>query len=281
MYTVLFEKIAKRAAVIRNEGDFTDDETGLLRCGKCSEPKQQVVDVYFAHKKIVAFRACRCEREADAREKTALAEHDRRQRQKQLDMGIKSEAFKGYTFDSDDKRNIETTKLCCQFVRHFAEFEALSTGLLFCGDVGGGKSFFAGCIANALIKRNIPVLFTSLRDLVDNRQAAKYCGEELIDLKMYRLFVLDDVGSERLNKADLDTAFCIVDDIYLLQRPLIVTTNLTISQIDNPSSQEIARLYSRIRERAPKAVFISNKKQNRLTEAKAKLAIIDKILGGE
>ena len=281
MITDLIETIAKRAAVIRNEGDYTDDETGLLRCGRCGEPKQQIVDVYFAHKKIVAFRACRCEREADAREKTALAEHDRRQRQEQLDMGIKSEAFKGYTFDSDDKRNIETTKLCCQFVRHFAELEALSAGLLFCGDVGGGKSFFAGCISNALIKRGVPVLCTSLRDLVDNRLAAKFRGEELIDLKAYRLFVLDDVGTEKLNKADLDAAFAVVDNIYLLKKPLIVTTNLTVSQIDNPSSQEIARLYSRIRERAPKAVFISNKKQNRLTEAKKKQEAVDKILSGK
>ena len=32
-----------------------------------------------------------------------------------------------------------------------------NTGLLLFGDVGTGKSFFAGCIANALLDRDVPV----------------------------------------------------------------------------------------------------------------------------
>ena len=116
MITDLIETIAKRAAVIRNKGDFTDDETGLLRCGRCGEAKQQIVDINFAHRKIVAFRACRCVRESDQKEKAALAEYDKRQRQELLNRGIKSEVFKSYTFDSDDMRNTEATKVCSQFV---------------------------------------------------------------------------------------------------------------------------------------------------------------------
>ena len=36
-----------------------------------------------------------------------------------------------------------------------------NTGLLLFGDVGTGKSFFAGCIANALLDRDVPVLMTN------------------------------------------------------------------------------------------------------------------------
>ena len=34
------------------------------------------------------------------------------------------------------------------------------SGLLIWGDVGTGKSFFAGCIANALLEKGVPVLMT-------------------------------------------------------------------------------------------------------------------------
>lgn len=273
----LIEEIKKRAAAIRKEGDYINPDTGLLFCGVCNEPKQQIIDTHLI-KPFPAFRECRCEREQRQKEREALNRYDREQRKIELDKGIKTEAFKSFTFDRDDRRNIETTKLCCEYVRHFADMEKLSSGLLFYGDVGGGKSFYAGCIANALTKRSIPVLFTSLRDLVDNRQAAKYKGAELWDLKAYRLFVLDDIGAEKLNRADLDTAFSVIDDIYLLQRPLIVTTNLTVAQLRTPDNQEIARLYSRILERCPKPLFVDNREHNRTTAADEKRKQIDTIL---
>lgn len=274
----LIEEIKKRAAAIRKEGDYINPDTGLLFCGVCNEPKQQIIDTHLI-KPFPAFRECRCEREQRQKEREASDRYDREQRHKELVKGIKTEAFKGFTFDKDDKRNIAVTKVCCEFVRHFAEAEKISSGILFYGDVGGGKSFYAGCIANALIKRGVPVLFTSLRDLVDNRQAAKYNKDvERIDLKSYRLFVLDDIGAEKLNRADLDTAFSVIDDIYLLQRPLIVTTNLTVAQLRTPDNQETARLYSRILERCPKPVFVDNREHNRTTAADEKRKQIDTIL---
>ena len=267
-----FEKISEQQSkrVVRGD-EYKDEASGLIMCGKCKEPLQcRVRGMTFP---VV----CRCEREADEKIKKQLDEYQYLQRQKQLNAGVKADAFKVYTFDRDDKRNIPITKICCDYIRHWRKMEQISGGLLFYGDVGGGKTFYAGCIANALIKRSVPVLFTSLRDLVDNRQAAKYKGAELWNLKEYRLFVLDDIGAEKLNRADLDSAFQVIDDIYLLQKPLIVTTNLDLEQLRTPNNQEIARLYSRILERCPKPVFVGNKR-NRLTAADEKQKQLDAIL---
>lgn len=277
MINNLIEEIKKRAKAIRKEGDYIDPDTGLLHCGVCHEPKQQIV-IPHNHRAFPAVRECRCEREQRQKEKEVLDRYDREQHQKELDKGIKAESFKGFTFDRDDKRNITVSKLCCDYVRHFAEAEQISSGLLFYGDVGGGKSFYAGCIANALIKRGVPVLFTSLRDLVDNRQAAKYKGAELIGLQGYRLFVLDDIGAEKLNRTDLDTAFSVIDDIYNTKKPMIVTTNLTIAQIEKPDNLDIARIYTRIRERSPKSVFVDNSNYNRIKTAEEKRKRINTIL---
>lgn len=268
-----YEKIADRQAErTAQSGEYKDEATGLIMCNKCKEPLQCCI-----RGKLFPI-ICRCEREKDKKIKAQLDEYEHIQQQKQLVSGIKADAFKAYTFDKDDKRNIPITKLCCDYIRHWREMEQISGGLLFYGDVGGGKTFYAGCIANALIKREVPVLFTSLRDLVDNRQAAKYKGAELWDLKEYRLFVLDDIGAEKLNRADLDTAFQVIDDIYLLQKPLIVTTNLDLEQLRTPNNQEIARLYSRILERCPKPIFVDNSKKNRITAADEKQKQINEIL---
>ena len=268
-----FEKIADRQAErTAQSGEYKDEATGLIMCSKCKEPLQCCI-----RGKLFPI-ICRCEREKDKKIKAQLDEYEHIQQQKQLVSGIKAEAFKAYTFDNDDRRNVSISKLCCDYIRHWQEVEQISGGLLFYGDVGGGKTFYAGCIANALIKRSIPVLFTSLRDLVDNRQAAKYKGAELWDLKEYRLVVIDDIGTEKLNRADLDTAFQVIDDVYLLQKPLIVTTNLTLEQLRKPNNQEIARLYSRILERCPKPVFVDNSQRNRITAADEKQKQIDEIL---
>lgn len=277
MIEQLIEQIKKRADAIRREGDYIDQKTGLLHCGVCGEPKQKVVDPHICPPFPVRLE-CRCERQQSQREKEALDRYQQELRQKELFRGIKSEAFRRFTFSRDDSRHPEISKLCCDYVRSFREMEALSGGLLFYGDVGGGKSFYAGCIANALIKRGVPVLFTGLRDLIDNRQAAKYRGEPPVALKNYRLFVLDDIGTENLNRADLETAFSVVDDIYLLNRPLIVTTNLTLPQLETPSNQEAARLYSRIRERCPKSVFVDNQQYNRIASTKERCRQMDELL---
>ena len=42
-----------------------------------------------------------------------------------------------------------------------------NTGLLLFGDVGTGKSFFAGCIANALLDRDVPVLMTNFPTILN------------------------------------------------------------------------------------------------------------------
>ena len=43
------------------------------------------------------------------------------------------------------------------YADHWPEAFKCNVGLLLFGDVGTGKSFAAGCVANALLDRDIPV----------------------------------------------------------------------------------------------------------------------------
>lgn len=53
------------------------------------------------------------------------------------------------------------------YVEHWNEARANNTDLILFGDVGTGKSFFAGCIANALLDRDIPVLMTNFPTILN------------------------------------------------------------------------------------------------------------------
>ena len=82
---------------------------------------------------------------------------------------------------------------------------AENIGLLLWGDVGTGKSFFAGCIANALMEKEIPVCMTNFARII-NDLASRFEGRnEYIDrLFRYPLLILEDFGVERSTYCGLE-----------------------------------------------------------------------------
>lgn len=61
------------------------------------------------------------------------------------------------------------------YVDHWPEAFKRNIGLLLFGNVGTGKSFLAGCIANALLDQDVPVLMTSF-PTVPARLVRDVCG---------------------------------------------------------------------------------------------------------
>ena len=102
-------------------------------------------------------------------------------------------------------------------------------GILFYGDVGTGKSFYACCIGNKLLNEGKKVLITSLGRLAKNRLDKTTLTT---DLSKFDLIIIDDLGVENDSTA---TVYNIVDDIYRFGINLIVTTNLSPEQLKNPT----------------------------------------------
>ena len=90
--------------------------------------------------------------------------------------GLQDRTFFGYTFANCDEMQ-PCARYAHRYVGHFAEFQKNGQGLLFWGDVGTGKTFLAGCIANALMEKNISVLMTSFPKLL-NALGGIYSGEK-------------------------------------------------------------------------------------------------------
>jgi len=135
--------------------------------------------------------------------------------------------------------------------------KAENLGYLLWGNVGTGKSYFAGCIANALMEQEIPVRMTNFAAILNDLQRSPYmpfsAGTEgrndyISKLCAYPLLILDDFGMERGTEYGLEQVYNVVDSRYRSRKPLIVTTNLTLEHLQNPEDTAHARIYDRLTE---------------------------------
>ena len=247
------ESLAARNKAMKKEGDYIKD--GILHCGVCNEPKQGIFTLPNG-KKIAPAILCKCEREQEEREKIEMIESEKQLRRRQLLKGIiKTDKFEECVFQNDDDRQPEVTAFCKKYVDKFSVIKERGYGIMFYGvENGKGKSFYSLCIANALIDRGYPVLFSTLSNLVLNRISAMHGKEEEIDVKEYDLVIIDDLGVENASA----TAFSIIDEVYSNKIPLIVTTNLTPDKMLRNENLEKRRIYDRLLEACTKKILIKN-----------------------
>ena len=143
------------------------------------------------------------------------------------------------------------------YVENWKEAYRNNTGLLLFGDVGTGKSFFAGCIANALLDRDVPVLMTNFPTIL-NRLTGMFSedrSEFIASFDEYDLLIIDDLGVERSTEYAMEQMFFVIDSRYRSRRPMIITTNLKLAELKNPPDLAHARIYDRILERCAPILF--------------------------
>lgn len=140
-----------------------------------------------------------------------------------------------------------------------------NVGILFYGSVGTGKTFYASCIANALLEKRVTAAATSFPRLLNLLQGTQDKQKLLDSLARYKLLILDDLGVERDSTFGMEQIFNVVDARYHAHLPIIVTTNLSMEELKNPSSMPYARIYDRVLEMCPVPLRLtgdSRRKQN-------------------
>lgn len=239
------------------------EKEGLLYCGCCNTPKQ--CRKLISGEERVLGCMCLCEQEKfenqrkldKAREKRIDIEHLRVN-------GIQDTALRSYRFESCEMTPL--LKSCKKYVDRWDEVLKGNHGLILYGDVESGKTFAAACIANALIDRGIPVLMTSFPRILSinfNERA-----ERLEEMVRFPFLLIDDFGVERSTEYSLETMYYVLDERYKSGKPLIVTTNLTLQEIENPTSTEYKRIFSRLREMCQPVRVTGRKWRKQKTEEK-------------
>ena len=200
---------------------------------------------------------CKCAAEELEKERARRKAEENLMRIRQMkSAGLQDRTFYHYTFERCDASQ-ENAIYAKRYVEHFSEMMQTGQGLLFWGNVGTGKTFLAGCIANALLEQKIPVLMTSFPKIL-NALGGLYSAERneyLASLNRYTLLVIDDMGIERESQYTIETIYTVIDERYKSGRPLIITTNLHLDVLKKPDDLEHARIYDRIMERCMPVYF--------------------------
>ena len=134
-----------------------------------------------------------------------------------------------------------------RYVENFGEMFSKGQGILFWGNVGTGKSYTAAAIANELLGQMHSVIMTSFIKLLDEMSDFERDDSEYIaKLNRAKLLIIDDLGAERGTDFSLEKVYDIIDSRYRTGKPIILTTNLEISQMKSCDDIRYNRIYDRI-----------------------------------
>lgn len=270
----IVEGIAKASenTIPINDGDYIDSE-GLLCCGKCHTRKQTII-VLANGKQLKPRCVCKCEQERMHEEEEKRKANELAEKVKELrKMGFPDAEMSRFTFENDDNANDYISGVAHRYVDNFVDMYKMHKGLLLYGAVGTGKTYIAACIANALIDRGYTCLVTNFARLTNTISGMYEGKQEYIDeLNRFSLLVIDDLASERDTEYMNETIMNIIDARYRSGKPLIVTTNLTAQELNQPKDIRKKRVYSRLLEMCvPLEVKGTDRRKNNAVKERSKI----------
>lgn len=235
--------------VAQRNGDYIGED-GMLYCGKCHTRKEREIDWFGQGTRKVPVM-CKCQvEEHRLREEQMKREEEMRSIRRAKISSMMDDTFQTATFENFQvrKENENHLKIAKSYCEKFQTMYERNQGLLFYGTVGTGKSYTAACIANYLLEKNTSVVMTSFVRILQEMQGFDREREESFSnrLNNVRLLIIDDLGAERSTDYALEKVYGIIDSRYRAKKPLILTTNLTLQQMQNTTDIRYERIYDRI-----------------------------------
>ena len=127
------------------------------------------------------------------------------------------------------------------------DFDTEKKSLYIYGPTGVGKTFVTSCITNCLIQKGVAVLYHSayrLFGFVDDykfnrvpRETHKIEYDLIYDAD---LLIIDDLGTEFINSNSQAVLFDILNTRYQTGKKTIISTNLSLAEIDGVYSERIS-----------------------------------------
>jgi DNA replication protein DnaC len=151
--------------------------------------------------------------------------------------------LQGLTFDTFQPRGrkglgeLQANSLEMAFNQAYHYAKSLNGWLLLRGSYGCGKTHLAAAIANYAVEMGVPTLFLTVPDLLDMLRFS-YNSEDTTfesrfeDIRNASLLILDDFGTQNATDWAQEKLFQIINYRYINKLPLVITTNLSLDEID-------------------------------------------------
>lgn len=266
--------------------DFRRDKSdaefrgGMLHCTRCGELMQRAIDIEGSEQPILVTLNCSC------RAKEIEKEEEQNERRRYADWimsnrktGIPDKLFQEHRFEVDDSPDSNASKICRGYVKNWEQVKAEEIGIILSGGLGTGKSFYAACIANALIDKGVRVMMTNFGRILSN--AMDRDGEWWRrKLRQVPLLIIDDLGTERRTDYALELVYGVIDDRLKAQLPLIITTNLSVEQMQAEANIMLSRIYERILAACLIRISLTGESRRRKNHKQRQAEALRTLLGG-
>lgn len=126
---------------------------------------------------------------------------------------------------------------CKNFVNNF---DSEYSNIVLMGPAGVGKTFLSNCIAQELLKKQKNIVYFSAVEFFDQLAKLSFDNglspsvKQKLKKHVYNcdLLILDDLGTEVTNAFVESQLFTCINERSLLKKPVLISTNLTIEEID-------------------------------------------------
>lgn len=229
-------------------------EDGLLHCSVCGDAVEKIIPFpafdgtnNMVDTKVRVMCTCR-KKEQEEREKREKQMKEMRAIESLRKLSLMDEKLIGAnlsTFTATDE-NERLLRIIQNYIVNFDRMYEENQGLLLWGPVGTGKSYAAATIANELLERKTSVVMTSFIKILKEVGTFDSDNGKIEKINKAKLLIIDDLGAERGTDYTLERVYDIIDSRYRSNKPIILTTNLTMEQMKDCDDIRYNRIYDRI-----------------------------------
>ena len=190
---------------------------------------------------------CKCQKEAKDQEEEEVRKKERLKRIEKLrEASLLGDRYKTVSFETTDLYNADYELVfnrCKKYCEVADQVLNRGIGIYLFGSKGVGKSHLTACMANKLMENYYTVLFTNFSEISKSIRSSfgkkgKTELEFMDKLGSIDFLFIDDFGTELLTKNEQDLwlqekVFDIVNKRYNNNKPIIFTSNYTLSQMIN------------------------------------------------
>jgi len=152
--------------------------------------------------------------------------------------GINVEQSK-LTFASFEVWNDASRRTKDTAVAYCNDFDEIREGrrnsILFCGQVGGGKTHASIALALNFLKQKIRVVYMPYRDVItkikQNMIDEEYYTKTISKYQLCEVLLIDDLFKGKINDSDINILFEIINYRYLNFLPIIVSSEFSIDRL--------------------------------------------------